>query len=479
VLLDIFDFRRKDEDCTIHYLGTWNTWEWHILVHVCRRWRQIVFASPLRLSLRIPCTPKTPIRKNLGIWPAFPIDVYDDLEPDIMDGNGILQPDIIYGNNNVQATYGNNILAALRHSDRVCHVRLMVSQHQLESIATAMQVPFPMLTQLYLTSHSWCDGTLALPAGFLEGIAPCLQAIGLSGIACPTLPTIVLSTSNLVKLELSSLFPNGYISPEAIVASLAVLPRLEIFIIKFRPATSPDRISSHPVPRTTLPSLAFFVFRGTSKYLEDLVGGIDCPRLHHISIVYLDEVSFQAVQLSKFIDRSVGPRLTKCQHAEIRFARDGVTYTFKFSHRASDPGQDKQPPTTVISCQRLYWSLSQVLGQFPAPLSNTVHLELENDPENKYVDARIEWLHFLHQFSTVQTLLVHRDLAGHVALVLRTITEEMATELLPSLELICLEGKWPPLIDNFVAPRRHFGLPVAVINTRKEFRERRESYIRP
>jgi hypothetical protein len=108
-----------------------------------------------------------------------------------------------------------------------------------------------------------------------------------------------------------------------------------------------------------------------------------------------------------------------------------------------------------------------------------VHLELENDPENKYVDAHIEWLHFLHQFSTVQTLLVHRDLAVRIVFVLKKITEEMVTELLPSLELICLEGTYPPDIDNFVTSRQHFGFPLAVINTRKEFINGRESYIRP
>ena len=438
-------------------------------MHVCRRWRQIVFASPRRLSLRILCTWRTPVRENLGIWPAFPIDVDDNLQPD-----NTLEHSIV-----AAFTYRNNIFAALKHPDRVCHVRLTVSPDELGSIATAMQVPFPILTQLYLTSLSWCEGTLVLPAGFLEGTAPCLQAIGLSGISCPALPTIVSSTRNLVKLELSNVFPNGYISPEAIVASLAALPRLEIFVIKFRLAMSPNRISSPPAIRTILPALAFFVFRGSIEYLEDLVGRIECPRLHDISIIYFDKVSFQVAQLSKFIDLSVGPQLTKCHNTEVRFAHNGVTFTF--FHDANDSDQDRHLPTIVVSCKAVYWSYassSQVLRQFPAPLSNTVHLELVNDPEKQYV-AGIEWLRFFHQFSKVQTLLVHQDLAWQVAVTLREITEEMITELLPSLELICLEGKWPPLINNFVAPRRRLGYPVTVINTIEEFRERRESYIRP
>jgi hypothetical protein len=36
-------------------------WTWHRLVHVCRRWRSIVFASPNYLDLRLVCGPMTTI----------------------------------------------------------------------------------------------------------------------------------------------------------------------------------------------------------------------------------------------------------------------------------------------------------------------------------------------------------------------------------------------------------------------------------
>jgi len=65
VLLGIFDFYRNHHDYTRRAVC--------LLVHVCRRWRQIVFASPHRLDLRIVCKSRTPVRKNLGIWPALPI----------------------------------------------------------------------------------------------------------------------------------------------------------------------------------------------------------------------------------------------------------------------------------------------------------------------------------------------------------------------------------------------------------------------
>jgi hypothetical protein len=47
-----------------HYLAA-TPHNWPVLVWVCRRWRQIVFASPLGLNLRLYCTYGTPVLKSL------------------------------------------------------------------------------------------------------------------------------------------------------------------------------------------------------------------------------------------------------------------------------------------------------------------------------------------------------------------------------------------------------------------------------
>jgi hypothetical protein len=44
-------------------------------VHVCRRWRHIVFGSPHRLNLELTCTGRTPTRDRLDIWPALPLNI--------------------------------------------------------------------------------------------------------------------------------------------------------------------------------------------------------------------------------------------------------------------------------------------------------------------------------------------------------------------------------------------------------------------
>ena len=76
---------------------------WQSLVHVCRRWRSIVFESPRHLGLQLVCTARTPARKMLDVWPALPLIVWCD---DDSTGSA------------------NSIIALLECSDRVCQARL-------------------------------------------------------------------------------------------------------------------------------------------------------------------------------------------------------------------------------------------------------------------------------------------------------------------------------------------------------------------
>ena len=72
VLLEIFHF---------YVDQTWNEGgdqrgaleAWQSLVHVCRRWRSVVFGSPHRLKLRLVCTANTLARGTMDVWPALPL----------------------------------------------------------------------------------------------------------------------------------------------------------------------------------------------------------------------------------------------------------------------------------------------------------------------------------------------------------------------------------------------------------------------
>lgn len=124
VLLEIFDSCRKCRDYTCH-----DVWKWHLLVHVCQRWRQVIFASPHRLNLQLLCTSGTPVRRNLSIWLPFPIA----MEYFFFLKSGLPPED------------EDNVIVALKHPNRVCYVKLGLTNPQLGRVATAMQEPFPVL----------------------------------------------------------------------------------------------------------------------------------------------------------------------------------------------------------------------------------------------------------------------------------------------------------------------------------------------
>ena len=117
ILLEVFEL------CTEEIPGLLGTKSWQSLVHVCRRWRNVIFRSPRRLKLRLRCTPKTPVRDTLDIWPPFPL-VVDDIAGPTEDMD--------------------NVVAALERRDRVDRIRLSeVNDSSFETVFAAMQDPFP------------------------------------------------------------------------------------------------------------------------------------------------------------------------------------------------------------------------------------------------------------------------------------------------------------------------------------------------
>ena len=456
VLLETFNFYQNNHPI--------NSQWWILLVHVCQLWRQVIFGSPHRLNLQIYCTHGTPVKEYLGIWPAFPI---------VID----------YYRVKFRSLDDSNVIAALEHPDRVRFFNIQRRYRlgwDFANIITAMQKPFPVLTYLEISTRDL--NFPSIPADFLGGSAPRLQEITLSGIPYPGLPALLLSATDLVKLDLFDIPTTGYITPEAMVASLATLPRLETFIIGFRLATSrPDQIHPPPFTRTVLPALTYFRFKGASEYLEDLVSRLDGPRLNQIVTAYLNQVvDFQVLQFSNFIDRTVGSEITLFNHARCTFSYGSVAFTM-IPHANYSPW-DRRPATTIISCHGVDHQVShiaQVLGHMSSKLSNVVHLKLKVD-DGLQLDGTddVEWMHLLHQFSSAKTLHVSQELAGHVALALENIiTAEMVDEVLPALDLIRVVGQPASSIEKFTAVRQLSGRPVTIIETEMEFDERIESYV--
>ena len=463
VLLEIFDLCRENNSNHSHPN------QWHLLVHVCQRWRQIVFGSPHRLNLQIFCTYGTPVRQSLGIWPAFPIVL------DLCSSRPLTPND------------EDNAIAALEHSDRVRSVRLHLTSSQWERMATMLLNPFPLLTRLKV--HSTDGNAPVLPDVFLGGFAPCLQEIYLHGIPFPALPTLLLSTGHLVILTLSMIPPTGYIPPEAMAVCLAALPKLESFTMEIQSTNpQPVLIRTPPATRMVLPALISFHFQGTCRYLEDLVAQIDSPQLRWISVVYLNQPHrFQAAQLSEFINRSAVPQSNPLRRAHVDFELLGRV-SFILYRKANDIGSSQHPVETTISfktSELQLHDLPHVLSQFDSTLRTVAHLELDvpvaDGDEDLFEEVSlgwsdVEWPLLFRQFPAMHILVASGFLAVYVAIALESITVEMVPEVFPSLHLILIEGEPHSSADTIVAARRLSGRPVTLVDDEVELKKMIEFY---
>ena len=434
VLLEVFDFyRMHDEALFPPRIKT--TWKWHQLVHVCRRWRRIIFASPRRLDLQLICTRGTPVRKHLGCWPAFPIsiDFFSNMTSAGTRIGVLLDPE-----------EEDNVIAALEHPDRVRRIGLALTPLQLLKVSTVMQRPFPALTSLRLRSiHG--DGPVLTDAFLGGGSTPHLQNIYLLGIPFPSLPTLLSSASDLVELRLCRIPETGYISPKSMAVCLAPLARLETLEIGFKsPTRRPPPRHTPPLTRIILPALTQFKFRGVTEYLEDFVAEIDTPRLEDFKITYFNRLDFQVPQLSQFFRRQEILNPARLHTVHLEFSRGDtcikLTSTYQHPSRYSPP-EGPNLELQILS-EGLDWQtshLTQVLRQCFVVPSDVDHLTIgdefsEPDEDDGMDDT--EWLELLGLFTAAKSLAVSEKKAGYITHALDGATSDLVAEVLPALRLL-------------------------------------------
>jgi hypothetical protein len=263
VLLDIFD-RYGEDNLYFH------TWWWETLVYVCRRWRNVVFASPRRLHLLLTCNGGTPTRRSLDIWPPFP-SVVTCFQWDVRNEKGV-----------------DNIMAALEHRDRVSEITLDGPSFVLERFVAVMRGPFPALTHVRLSLSEW--GALVLSETFLGGFSPSLRSFTLMGLVSGVTQAYFVFESAC----LSS--PSGH--PSCWVYFTRRHGHLPSWIAQSRSPfdwipisfTHSDRTNPPPPTRVVLPTLNYFECEGDRKYLGDFVARIDTPLLDSCDISAFDDL---------------------------------------------------------------------------------------------------------------------------------------------------------------------------------------------
>jgi hypothetical protein len=440
-LLTIFDFCvNKDLAGFPHLYMKKGIEVWQPLVHVCRRWRSLVFGSPHRLNLRLVCTDKTPARDTLDVWPALPLILERSDLPGGLD----------------------NIMSILERGDRVCQIGLGIRASQLEIVLAAMQDPFAELTCLLLWSY---DGTVnILPDSFLGGSAPRLRFLWLNGIPFPGLPKLLSSTTHLVTLRLWNIPHSGYMPPEAIVTALSTLTNLKSFWLEFQSPRSHPDLKSRCLPRSVLPVLTTLRFRGVSEYLDDLVARIDAPQLNSLYITFNDIV-IDTPRLIQFICRT--PMLKAHNNARVNFGERAAIFELS-SHT---PGYRKL--VLVIrsrTLDRQASSLEQVFTSCLPPLSTVKDLyfygPLSSPPDSVENALRLE---LFRPFTAVKRLFLSKKFARCIAPALQELVGESTAEVLPVLQNIFLEelepsGPVQEVIGKLVAAREVTTHPISVLS---------------
>ena len=429
-------------------------WRWDRLVHVCRRWRSVIFASPNFLGLKLACGPWT----RVELWPPLPIMLINWPPLPIILMNRVMPE-------------GHDFDAAIVHHDRICEIDLhSLTASQLRRLASAMKKQFPALVRLKLDLGHYKHPAPALPDGFLGGSAPRLQSLELHSISFPALPTLLLSATNLVSITLWRVPHSGYFSPEAIALSLAVLTNLKSLIIEFESSRSrPNRDSRPPPPKTrpVLPALIRFEFHGVNTYLEGLLARIDAPLLVLIQITFSYKPIFDTPQLAYFMRRTA--RFQAVSELHVNFDDYGVRIESLPHARTFDKESMLRISSRELDRQLL--SLTQVITSFVPSICMVENLYIYG---SRYLPSRgqdrienQQWLDVFRPFTAVKNLYVTKKFVKCVVPPLKELVGERALEVLPALECLLLEelqpsGPVPEAIRQFLDARQQIAHPVAV-----------------
>jgi len=424
--------------------------QWKTLVHVCRRWRSVVFQfqSPHLLNLRLLCTPITHVRDIPDVWPPLPLVIRDSY---LCDSSGV-----------------NNIIDSLEHKDRVCEIKLDRLTSPLFECVTnsaAMQKPFPELIHLNMYVLDLDFKRSILPDSFLGRTAPRLRSLVLNGIPFPGLPKLLLSATHLVKLDLYGIIHSGYISPKVVATSLSALTSLEYLRLHFLYARPPPALESRhlpprPLTHSILPSLTKIIFKGSREYLDKILARIDAPRLTDLHISFFNQDIFDTPQLFQFISRRSTLGVPEKGYIAFSFR----TILVKFPSQTPDYG---------LLCEEMGGNEVQTCSRDESRHSDAVHAisGLEDfytfDDVGYVVPRQDNVENLLRPFVSVKNLYLSKGFVYYIAPTLRALVGGRTTNVFPTLENIFLEGFQPlgPLhesIAKFVAARRLTNHPVAV-----------------
>ena len=353
-------------------------------MHTCRKWRRIALASRGVLRLRLFFTHGTPVQTRLDCWPALPIVVQ-------YGGLPALRPPTPEDE--------ENIMAALKQSDRVISISLTITTSLLEKLST-IEGTFSELQELVLLSR---DGIpLIMPSAFRCGRR--LRRIDSTWIAFPSPLQLLCSSVNLIDLRLQDDLDPWHVTPEPFTMALSGMAQLRSLSLRFldTPYCHSPLLSEE---RVILPALTCLEFFGNAEYLESLVIRIDAPCLEDVEITFFDHPILSVSMLSKFINRIKMHRSHRQAHI--------IILEHAISISLIRPGAPARL-TLRLFCRSLpkqIFSMTQFCLSFPIILFNVEELRISMLRRIKRRDRPYsqQWLELLSSFTGVKGFHVNVD----------------------------------------------------------------------
>ena len=226
-------------------------------------------------------------------------------------------------------------------------------------------------------------------------------------------------------------------SPEALTDALSGMAQLRSLSLHFLPITGHLGVSQLFRKRAVLPALTCLDFRGITNYLEDLVAGLDAPRLGEIEVTFFEESISDLSRLSKFVDQ-IGSHNAHRQ-AHILSSSDAISVSF------TQPGV----PTCInlqVSCEQLSEQLSfltRVCDHFSTFIYDVEDLRISARQRQRREGNLCgeQWLKSFKSFTGVKWL--HFD--GQSSVSIMRALEKANTRgetLLPGMHKLCIPQPW-------------------------------------
>ena len=451
----------EDQDDNVRLLGgngteTRGRW-WCTLVHVCQRWRNIIFGSASYLGVSLVCTYGTPVADMLAHSPPLPLIIHYATE-----GRGITTDD------------EQGIFFALKQRNRVLRVRLAwLDTTLLEKFIAVMDEEYSILEYLVIGLSIEDNSAMLIFPETLQ--APHLRLLTLRGFVLPIGSRLLTTAVSLVTLCLVIAHPSTYFHPNALLQWISLMPQLETLAIYFEffiPNRDVEMQLLHTpfIAPITLPNLRDFMFRGVSTYLEALVRRITTPLLEKLNVAFPNQLTFSVPCLLELMNTTENLRF---DIAEFGFFNERVLV--KFHYRGET--ETEYAFFILILCWHLDWqvsSMAQISHSLSQMFSAVEHLTLQHEvhgrssEEHNEVD-RTEWRKLLGSFRNVKTLRIDNGLVKDLSLSLKLEGGELPLELLPELQELTYEltysgsGDTSDGFTSFIDARQNAGRPVTLI----------------